>query len=40
MVGSMIIGANGIEETMEAARVSPVQIAPIMVIASLTLTIR
>jgi hypothetical protein len=30
MVGSMIIGANDIEETMEAAHASPAQITPIM----------
>jgi hypothetical protein len=36
MVGSMIIGANGIEGTMEAAWVNPAQIAPITATASLT----
>jgi hypothetical protein len=36
MVGSMIIGANSIEGTMEVARVSPAQIAPITGTASPT----
>jgi hypothetical protein len=36
----MIIGANGIKETMEAVWVSPAQTAPIMATASSTLVIR
>jgi hypothetical protein len=39
MVGFVIIGANGIEETVEAAQASPAQIAPIMATTSLVPTI-
>jgi hypothetical protein len=35
MVGSVIIGANGIGETVEAVQASPAQIAPIMATTSL-----
>jgi hypothetical protein len=40
MVGSMIIGANNIGETMEAAQSSPAQITPIMATTSLVPAIR
>jgi hypothetical protein len=40
MVGSIIIGANGVEETMEAAQASPAQIVPTTAPTPLTPAIR